>query len=288
MTKRIKWTHEEWLKLAQAWSLQRTLPSMRQKILGVQGVLPEARRRNISDYVAFVEKIEEVLSANIEAAFDNRACAVLGLGAPKMHQTYVNKVPEPVVKEKAAQPFFYSESSTLHFPPAAISEETTQQLSDIIDKEAERYATDLRMYLKSYIQAAVESRISEINRKQDAEIQSMIDEEFNSQMRNFTKKYGVYVEKVVQRKRAVVVGLLGSQASQIKQLVGDSMNLTFIESDAPMQQLRKSCQSADYVLMMRKFISHKCTNVINKGNHSGFFLIDGGLLELEEKLISLV
>jgi len=270
MAKRIFWTEQEWNKVAAAWSADKRDVSMKEKIQQAQIVLPVDRRRNnISDYSLFIAKAQAVQSGMIEAAFDNRAADLLGMGLPPMHKPYVTPEPARAVVN-------------------SFSMDTEQAIRALVQSETAKYEQKLQEYVKRRVAEMVSFRVAEIEARQEAQFGGLVEREFAAQMQVSEKKYGQYVDSVVKRKRAVVVGLLGSQATQVKQLMGDSMNVVFVESDVPIPQMRKTCQSADYVLMMRKFISHKCTNAINKNTHSGFFLIDGGLTELEEKLVSLV
>lgn len=269
MAKNIRWTAEEWDKVAKAWCTEKRNLSMRRKIAEVQMVLPEDRRRNITDGAGFIVKVQSIQTKVLETAFDNRAASVLGMGLPPMHKRYTAPQPAPVVVD-------------------SFSIETEQAIRALVQSETARYEQKLQQYVKQRVADMVSQRVDEIEQRQNAQINGLIEQEFATRMQGSEKKYGRYVEKAVTRKRAVIIGLLGAQATQVKQLMGDSMNVTFIESDVPIPQMRKTCQSADYVLMMRKFISHKCTNAINKNTHSGFFLIDGGMTELEEKLVSLV
>lgn len=274
MASKIFWTKAEWEIVAQNFNTQvdKTEPMYKQ-IIASQKTLPANRQRgHICDVNAFKIKVKEVFDAMPRAAIGPKETRGSMFSCSTLHKPYV----QPSVVEKPVPDLFH------------ISRSVELTLQSEVNKHVASYAAMYQDMVSKRISEVVAKRFAELEACSNFNISEMVEKEFSAQVERTQKNYGVYVDKVVNRKRAVIVGLLGSQAAQVQQLVGDSLSLTFLQSDAAIHQIRKSSQSADYVLMMRKFISHKCTNAVNKNNHSGFFLIDGGMTELEEKLISLV
>lgn len=282
MTKYITWTEAEWELVALRFnsSFIDKESSMTKRIKGAQETLPKERQRNVTNQQTFQTKVTEIANklALVSQPATTFKAGLFNFGST-FHKPYVQSKFDmkdlPELIEKLS-------------PSVGISDTVESAIEVAVQFEIAKYAELYRSTVTQRIQQLVAERIATIQTMPEFDIGLMVEKEFGAQVEETKKNYGVYVDKVVSRKRAVIVGLLGSQAAQVQQLVGDSLSLTFLQSDAAIHQIRKSSQSADYVLMMRKFISHKCTNAVNKNNHSGFFLIDGGMTELEEKLISLV
>lgn len=86
------------------------------------------------------------------------------------------------------------------------------------------------------------------------------------------------------KKNVVILGLIGAQANLVRETVGSDLNVTFLASDVPVQQMRSTCRSADYTFAMVKFISHKHTDALKADNPSALRYVNGGITELVNKL----
>lgn len=91
------------------------------------------------------------------------------------------------------------------------------------------------------------------------------------------------ISNISQPKLCVlIVGLLPQQAGMIQTEFGNDLNLKFWK-EGSLGQLRKTAQSADFVLLFTSKISHDATNAVASVNKNMIRVV-GGMTTLREKL----
>ena len=202
-------------------------------------------------------------------------------------------------------------------PPAALKEHIRQSeykgfYADSMHKPS--YPTspvpmfnhDLRQHIVSAVQVASVEVFGSIKAHFDQQIQREVDQLYQQAVATFANP--TYVEQRVKqviaerlatmpvtkaekpkepkkdRKNVVILGLIGAQANLVRETVGSDLNVTFLASDVPVQQMRSTCRSADYTFAMVKFISHKHTDALKADNPSALRYVNGGITELVNKL----
>jgi hypothetical protein len=156
--------------------------------------------------------------------------------------------------------------------------EISKQIDALLEKKVQLQLEEYRLSVDKLIADKVQQKLASTFEFSSEEISRKVDEQYNAALSTTTNN---------GKPRVVVVGLKGSQIGIVKETVKDDLRIQFIDADHNVRQLRHTCKSADYVLMMTGFISHKHTDVINNQTHKGCILVAGGMTELVDKLATL-
>ena len=161
-----------------------------------------------------------------------------------------------------------------------------QLITDHIKEQAKLFEEQYAAYIQEKVRTSVDKLCNDIMQKHNVGLHETIEKEFQTRLQAATPKETT-TAIIIKQPKTVIVGLCGGQLDDVRKEYGHHLNLVFIDVDASMHQLKATCTNADHVFMMRKFISHRHTDVINKKNHKGFVLIQGGMTELHSSLLEL-
>lgn len=299
MKERITWSNEEWLAIATSYSnaVKINLDRVKGKdkmlqyevLAKCQEVLPANRRRKIVDRKAFEASVSQTL---VFAAFNKPVKHITPYGMSLTATTpptsdsirdglYVS--PYDTFRPRPMHTVMVEESIPEPGVKTELPAEMQTLINSLVDKHVESYKAAYTQKVAEYVSKQVELKLNKLEDISEEEVDKQIAQEVAKQVK--LKEQKTLSDK--RRPRVIIVGVKGSNIRVIQDAVKDDLRMTFIEADESIHQLRETCRNADYVMMMRGFVSHRHTDVINKRTHSGFIMIQGGMDELIYKLAEL-
>jgi hypothetical protein len=265
---KVFWTRTEFISVYREFLNLGKLPeysgvnNFTMRVFHAQRALPVHRQRRITDTTYFTKRIQilEIKESEVfpEQQAENQEVQPMVTAAP-----VINVVPQ-------------------------LDNSTVVLIEAIADRCMETFVDGYREALTNQIDEAVSKRLATAMPALEAEIESEIQQLLAAKLENIREERVAKETGRRYRPRIVIVGLKGSNIRVVQDTVKDDARMSFVDVDHSVQQMRRTCKSADYVLMMRKFVSHRHSEAVNSKKHSGFSYVDGGMDELVDKITSLI
>ena len=170
-------------------------------------------------------------------------------------------------------------------PPATVADYTTAifaEVQSVIKSTVAEMVVRYEEMLRAQAAIEIQQRVDEALKSVVVNVRADVEAEFERRLKAATPK--VTANKLF---RVLIVGLLPAQKTEVEKMFGDSLKLEFIYTDDSHNRLKALKDNMDFILMMRKFITHNHTEIVNKANHKGFIMINGGMTELNDSLLEI-
>ena len=154
------------------------------------------------------------------------------------------------------------------------------KLNSIIDKYVVEFSHEYRELILDGVRKRMSEKYESIILTMEKEVKEAVEVEFQKKIKAITEK-----EVVANKYKVMVIGLLQSQAAIVEKEYGAVLNILFIRKEENISRINDNQNGCDYVLAMKKFVSHSITNAVK--NHEGYKLIVGGIDALEQALLEI-
>jgi hypothetical protein len=259
--KRIRWNEDEKLGLTLALiERQRMYPeeSLLKALVHAQGVLNDDRRRKIAakSEIAWIDEYVEKVTAAKEGRLPP------------------DQIPEELVPQLEMQ---------LQDPPPVAHD------PNLVDLRTVPLQVLAEAWFGRYFAEKLEPRLEELTDALVAKKAAAMLEQLQTQRGEKGRLHIVVPAQVrkAMRPKVLVLGLLGSQVTTIKQKYGQELDLTLVGSDHNHDGLESLAKSHDVGIVMTRFINHSQQDKV-KNNAPHTIMVSGATTDLSNILHSLV
>jgi hypothetical protein len=290
MTKRFHWNVNERFDIAchvaKTLSEQPGTPRVAAMRLAVEAVIQPSRQKTTTLMSAptWLDPLLPAARKHNAAVAAKQAKAAAKLNGANGHASHVQAVEPPAPAETPAEAPIAAAVPALPEPPTAVVVAPPPPTADLWQLLRARLVDEVASVVAEGALKAVTMVIRQMQPAAEPEPPDPSTVRGNIEL---MRRELARANPAAPRKPSVlVVGLKGSNKSEIEAGFGRTFDLRFIDSEQSKDQLRLMAEKADTTVVMTDFISHSHTDIV-KSRAPKYHLQSGGMTSLRATLMTL-